>query len=359
MVGWVGSAHAQQEARVFIDAGISHARPPADVDIEPGTYGLLGGRFVAGPAFGSLYGALATDPDVADWVGGQLGLWYQSSGAGRLGWAVTGVGSAFALGDPSPYKAVMARLIPEAQVRAGRTAVILRGFGGIGRSDVTDAVSAGDTSIVTELWMYGGGLEVTPSVGSYRIWTGAEAYDSQGGTYLAAYVRTVGPLMRGIWGAGFKLWDTPTGTEPTFNITLTFPIGPRLSTELTFGRSGPDPLLNSPAAVDGSFVVSWTAYAPSPPPPLITLVGDDRNEVFFRLKDDGEDNVSLLGDFSAWEPIAMRREDGHWVVTVPVPPGVYHFGFLVDGEWYVPAEAPGIVTDEFGQLNGTLVVPEK
>ncbi len=358
MVGLAGPAQAQQETRVFIDAGVSHARPPADLDIEPGTYGLLGGRFVAGPAFGSLYGGLATDPDVADWVGGQLGLWLQSRASGRLGWAVTGVGSAFALGEPSPYKAAMARLIPEAQIRAGRTAVVLRGYGGIGRSDVTDVFSAADTSIVTDLWMIGGGLEVTPSLGRYRLWSGVEAYDSQGGTYLAAYVRAVGPLLSGIWGAGFKLWDTPTGIEPTFNITLAVPLGPRWSTELTFGRSGPDPLLNTPAAVDGSLVLSWTAYAPRPALPLVTLVGDERKEAYFRLKDEGAEAVSLLGDFSSWEPIAMRREDDYWVAVVPVRPGVYHFGFRVDGEWHVPEDAPGIVTDEFGQSNATLVVPE-
>lgn len=359
VVGFVGTSYAQQETRVFIDAGISHARPPADVDIEPGTYGLLGGRFVAGPAFGSLYGGLASDPDVADWVGGQLGLWVQSAGTERLGWAVTGLASAFALGDPTPYKAAMARLIPEARVSAGKTSVILRGYGGIGRSDVTDTSSDPDSSIISDLWMYGGGLEISQSLGGVRVWTGADAYESAGGTYLTAYVRSVGPLLTGLWGAGFALWDTPTGVEPTFSISLSLPLAPRWSAELSVGRSGPDPLLNSPAAVDGSFVVSWTAYAPSVPQPLVTIAGDEAKEAFFRLKYDGADTVSLIGDFSGWEPIAMRREDGYWVVGVPVQPGLYHFGFLVDGEWHVPESAPGRVTDEFGQINATLVVPER
>jgi len=343
---------------VFIDAGVSHARPPADVDVEPGTYGLLGGRFVAGPAFGSLYGGLASDPDVADWVGGQVGIWLPSSGGGRLAWTATGVASAFALGDPTPYKAVMGRVVPEVQARLGQTSVILRGYGGIGRSDVTDTSSGPDTSISTDLWMYGGGLEVTHPVRGARFWTGVEAYESAGGEYLRGYARAVGPLMKGLWGAGFAVWDTPTGVEPTFNVSLSLPLALRWTAEATFGRSGPDPLLNSPAAVDGSFVVSWSAYAPVPAPRLVTLAGDGVKEAIFRVRYDDADAVSLMGDFSDWQPISMSREDGYWVAVVPVQPGLYHFGFLVDGEWHVPENAPGRVTDEFGQTNATLAVPE-
>ena len=45
------------------------------------------------------------------------------------------------------------------------------------------------------------------------------------------------------------------------------------------------------------------------------------------------------------------------VETDSLPPGVYHFGFRVDGEWYVPEDAPGRVSDGYGQVNATLVVP--
>ncbi|KPK00953.1 MAG: hypothetical protein AMS20_14555 [Gemmatimonas sp. SG8_28] len=91
---------------------------------------------------------------------------------------------------------------------------------------------------------------------------------------------------------------------------------------------------------------------------MVTLAGDGVKEAIFRVRYDDADAVSLMGDFSDWQPISMSREDGYWVAVVPVQPGLYHFGFLVDGEWHVPENAPGRVTDEFGQTNATLAVPE-
>lgn len=343
---------------MYVDAGVSHARPPADVDIEPATYALVGGRIIAGPVFGSLYGGLATDPDVADWVGGQLGVWLQSAGTGRLGWALTGIASAFSLGDPTPYKAATAKLIPEARLSAGRSAIVLRGYGGIGRSDVTDNSLTPPASVVSDLWMYGGGLELSHPFGGVQFWTGVEAYGSAGGSYYAAYAGSMGSISGMLWGLGLKLWDTPGDVELAFNINLAVPLGMRWSAELSAGRSGPDPLLNSPAAVDGSLVLSWNAYSPGPEPQaLVTLSDGDATAAMFRLEYDGAERVSVIGDFSGWEPIAMRREGGHWVALVPVDPGLYHFGFMVDGEWYVPESAPGKVIDEFGRSNATLVVP--
>jgi hypothetical protein len=47
--------------------------------------------------------------------------------------------------------------------------------------------------------------------------------------------------------------------------------------------------------------------------------------------------VQLAADFTDWErsPIDMvRSEAGCWSTTVPLPPGVYAYRFLVDGRWY-------------------------
>lgn len=41
----------------------------------------------------------------------------------------------------------------------------------------------------------------------------------------------------------------------------------------------------------------------------------------------------------------MTREGEAWVARVRVKPGLYHYGFLVDGEWHVPEHAPGKVAD--------------
>jgi len=45
-------------------------------------------------------------------------------------------------------------------------------------------------------------------------------------------------------------------------------------------------------------------------------------------------------------------------VTLTVTPGVHHFGFFVDDGWYVPLEAPGLVEDEWGEAQATIIVNE-
>jgi hypothetical protein len=43
-------------------------------------------------------------------------------------------------------------------------------------------------------------------------------------------------------------------------------------------------------------------------------------------------------------------------MDVDVPDGIYNFGFLADGSWYLPEDAPDAVADEWGRKNATLVI---
>lgn len=55
----------------------------------------------------------------------------------------------------------------------------------------------------------------------------------------------------------------------------------------------------------------------------------------FSLKAPKARQVSLLADFSRWRKDALRlskQADGAWEILVPLPPGRYHYLFLVDGE---------------------------
>ena len=75
------------------------------------------------------------------------------------------------------------------------------------------------------------------------------------------------------------------------------------------------------------------------------------------LRAPGAERVELMGDFTAWEPLPLRRGRGdRWEVDVPVAPGSHHFNVRVDGgTWTVP---DGVVTveDEFGSVVGVLSV---
>lgn len=47
-------------------------------------------------------------------------------------------------------------------------------------------------------------------------------------------------------------------------------------------------------------------------------------------------SVSMLGGWNNWDTIAYEYIDGIWQVTVPIEPGSYSYGLVVDGEWVHP-----------------------
>ena len=65
-------------------------------------------------------------------------------------------------------------------------------------------------------------------------------------------------------------------------------------------------------------------------------------------------SVMLAGDFTHWqkEAIPMKRaKDGLWKVSVSLDPGVYHYRFLVDGQWKDDPECELRVANPYGGQN--------
>jgi 1,4-alpha-glucan branching enzyme len=74
----------------------------------------------------------------------------------------------------------------------------------------------------------------------------------------------------------------------------------------------------------------------------------------FAFSAPGAMSVQLVGDFTHWQerPISMQKgPDGVWRVTVDLPPGTYHYRFLVDGEWRDDPECALRVPNPFGTYN--------
>ena len=71
---------------------------------------------------------------------------------------------------------------------------------------------------------------------------------------------------------------------------------------------------------------------------------------------DGTRSVEVLGDFTLWDAVPMRRDGDRWVAEMEVPVGTHHYGFLVDDEWYVPDDTRDVVPDEWGRLSAILVI---
>jgi hypothetical protein len=71
--------------------------------------------------------------------------------------------------------------------------------------------------------------------------------------------------------------------------------------------------------------------------------------------------VAVVGDFNDWDPAAtpLRRgaDGGTWVVELRLPPGRYHYTFLIDGRRWArdPSEPPAPESD-FGAPVSVLTV---
>jgi hypothetical protein len=176
-----------------------------------------------------------------------------------------------------------------------------------------------------DLWRYGATGEVL--VGTGMIWVGAGGgiHQSLGGNYRSGGLRVLvaggGPAVE----ARVDAWETPAGTETIAGLALILPWG-GWNLRGFLGKTAPDR-------------------------------SDGRATVRIKIKGPvGVRQVELLGDFTYWQPLEMTQDGGEWVADVEMPLGVYHFGFMADGEWYVPDDAPDLVSDEWGRKNATLVI---
>ncbi|MCL4789015.1 MAG: glycogen-binding domain-containing protein [Verrucomicrobia bacterium] len=64
--------------------------------------------------------------------------------------------------------------------------------------------------------------------------------------------------------------------------------------------------------------------------------------------------VLLAADFTNWQQRAQpmqRQSDGWWTVTVTLPPGTYHYRFLVDGQWRDDPKCTQRAPNPYGSQN--------
>ena len=86
-------------------------------------------------------------------------------------------------------------------------------------------------------------------------------------------------------------------------------------------------------------------------------VEENRGARRLRVRVPGARSVELAGDFTDWQPIALRQGDtDKWEVTLPIAPGVHRGAIRIDRDsWTTP---PGVaaVADEFQGTVGVIVV---
>jgi hypothetical protein len=105
--------------------------------------------------------------------------------------------------------------------------------------------------------------------------------------------------------------------------------------------------------------------APRPRPMLLATAaapGGARGEhpvlVRFVLEARGARQVAVAGSFNEWNTDAIKLEDlnhdGMFVATVPLPPGLHEYMFVVDGQWVSDPTATERRPDGFGRQNSLL-----
>jgi len=372
-----------QTSSAGVEAGISRSFPPAGLPDSAATYLEAGGDITLpvgqGQLFGAARGGLSLSGESAgDWVVGTLGgRWMLPLSAG-VSAGGTVIGQAFHVARPSLYDAVTARFRPELQWQGDRVTVSLRGRGAVTRTE-TEVIESGDgggtppglpggsdptttsTMVTSDLSQLGGEAEVRLDAGPGSVWLRGRSVDGELGAYRSAGLggaATTGPVS---WNASISYWDTPGGGELVGGVHMSVPLGGGWFASGDARRRRPDPLLAVAPSGDLSTTVRRQFDFRVGGAPSVYGFGEaaesGRRVVVFRLQRPDARTVEVVGGFSDWEPVSMDRTGGTWTARVPVAPGVYHFGFRVDGDWVVPDRAPGVVSDDWGRENATLVVP--
>lgn len=345
---------------MWLDASTSQARPPAGVTGDPSQYGLLGGR----AAFDASWGSASVSGRYGAGLAGTADRWLQGEAAlatgGRLGTlGLRAAVSGFALSyfDPFSYDASGVEIRPSASYPAGRFVLVVRPRASFGHW-TTDAVE-GDLSVL------GTDVELQRSLGALTTTVSAGVASADNGVTRGTFSRGGADIAvdRGRWtaGASVEVQRSPLETEVGGGARASFDLSPATVLQAYVGKRLRDPLFGTQGSFSASLGASVRAFRWSPPqPPPIVAFGEAREGgrvVRFALRAAGAEAVALAGDFTGWEDVAMERgRDGWWQLSRVVPPGLHHFGFVVDGQWAIPQDAPGVVEDGWGRENASIVV---
>lgn len=345
---------------MWVDASTSHARPPAGVTADPSQYGLLGGRLSTELD----WGAATLSGRYGEAFTGSAGRWLQGDASVATGGRVGAVGlralvSGFGLRylDPFSYDAAGVEIRPAVSRPTGRFILSALPRLSFGRWSA-DPVEG-------DLRVMGGEVQAQRSFGALSAVVSGGAASVENGVTAGTFVRAGGDLIldRGRWTTVVQVETqrSPEETEVGGGVRFSLTMAPGLEVRGYAGKRLRDPLFGTASSVSLSLSVAVRAVRWSPPrPPPVASVGEARDGgrvVRFAIRAPEAETVKLTGDFTGWEPVAMeQRDDGWWRTTRVLPPGLHHFGFLVDDEWAIPPEAPGVVEDGWGRRNASIVV---
>jgi hypothetical protein len=364
VLGTVAPVLHAQSSSLILDGGVSHSLPPGEALVdESSSYGLVGARFDVAVSrtslfFASGYLGLTPDEETGNWASGSAGTVLTFPVGSLVDLGATVWGGAFTVGGRFPYNGLYGRVMPELRLYAGGWTFAIHAVGGRGRTVTTFRRDLLALTISADPWSYGTGAEFGRLAGHASAFIGADLIETSNGRYASAHARASLRAEGVETRLELGLWDTPSGFEPTGEVAVSVPLGGGVRAELYGGRSAPDPLLATLPSADFGAILSWQIVGIAAQSSEVARV--DGSDVVFTLSAPGAEEAFVVGDFTLWIPVEMGRgEDGNWTLRLVIEPGRYEFGFIVDGDWYVPLDAEDVTIDEWGQPNATLVVPRR
>ena len=369
-----GPAAGAQTSDFSVEVGGSSVSPPLGIEGETARFFVAGvrgfrlnhdgsgflGSFLVGRTLGSGSGG--------DFLSGTLDGLLQKplGGPWSAGAEIRGFG--FQVQDPFPYRSLGIEGGPSLRFTERYVSATLKGIAGGGWSE-TELQRTGQHPselVKDELWRYGANGEVLAGAGGVLAGLALGIHESSGGTYRSAGLRLLAARGNAALELRLDAWETPVGKETTGGIVFILPVGGWTARGF-LGRNEPDPLtLAEPGGGSGGILIGRRLMGSDPlplaKPPLHQVMEYSDGGATVEIHVDpprGTLQLEIIGDFTLWEPVPMDKDGGGWSVRIAVPTGVHHFGFLADGEWYLPEDAPDSVPDEWGRRNATIVIEER
>jgi Glycogen recognition site of AMP-activated protein kinase len=177
----------------------------------------------------------------------------------------------------------------------------------------------------------------------------ARASTSLGPVDLLGYVGcrgspTASAIPNSTWGGGtLAVWLTPQtalvlgGGNYPLDLLQALPKGRYVSAAIRLSRGRP---------------AIWAA-----PSTGHALYAQARGERELQFTVAGASRVDVVGDWTGWQPIPLRRgPSGRWILRADLTPGVHRFNLVVDGERWIVPEGSAAVDDGFGGKTSLLIV---
>jgi hypothetical protein len=162
----------------------------------------------------------------------------------------------------------------------------------------------------------------------------------------------------GVWASLGRWFDTEVSGE-AWGVGAQLAVAPIGAVFASYTQEGWDPLFRNAPRRGWNVGVSRRVGSPRSSAVLPDAPQIRNGSVEFSVTEAAAAGpIAIAGDFTGWEVVPMELAQSEWVVTLPIPSGVYRYAFRDgDGEWFVPPTVPDRVDDGFGGVSAILVVP--